>query len=251
MTHPFQRALLTGASRGLGLALARELCAAGTTVVGVARHEEPLRAALEPLGAHALPADLAADTGRADPEALVTRASSLAGGPFDLFVHAASTLGPLDPAAADPMPRLAQTAPPELRQVFEVNVLGPARWIRALHRSMRRAPRADARDGECLPTKATVLVISSDAAVERYPGWGPYGASKAALDHLIGVWATEEPELTFLSIDPGEMDTEMHAAAMPDADRSTLARPADVARRILRWLPVARSGTRALASAVA
>lgn len=86
-------------------------------------------------------------------------------------------------------------------------------------------------------------MISSDAATERYPGWGPYGASKAALDHLVGVWAAEVPALRFLSFDPGEMDTAMHAAAMPRADRSTLARPRAVAAAILARLD-APSGSR-------
>ncbi len=220
------RALITGASRGLGLALTQALRAHEVTVVGVARDEARLRAALEPLGALALPADV----GAADPEALATRAAHLAGGAFDLFVHAASTLGPLGDDPADPMPRLAETSAEALARTFAVNALGPALLVRALHRTMRR-------EG------GTVVVISSDAATERYPGWGPYGASKAALDHLVGVWAAEAPALRFLSFDPGEMDTAMHAAAMPQADRSTLADPRTVAGRILEQLG-APSGSR-------
>ncbi len=202
-----QRALITGASRGLGLALTEALRAGGATVVGVARDEGRLRAALEPLGAFALPADV----GSADPEALATRAAHLAGGPFDLFLHAASTLGPLGDDPTDPMPRLAETSSEALARTFAVNVLGPASLVRAVHRTMRR-------------NGGTVVVISSDAAIERYPGWGPYGASKAALD-------------------PGEMDTAMHAAAMPRADRSLLADPRTVAAGILARLG-AQSGSR-------
>lgn len=221
-----KRALITGASRGLGLALTEALRARDSTVVGVARSEDGLRAALEPLGALALPADV----GAADAEALVTRAAHLAGGPFDLFVHAASTLGPLSDDPEDPMPRLAETSAEALARTFAVNVFGPALLVRALHRTMRRAG-------------GTVVVISSDAATERYPGWGPYGASKAALDHLVGVWAAEVPALRFLSFDPGEMDTAMHAAAMPRSDRSTLAQPRAVAAAILARLD-APSGSR-------
>ncbi len=229
MTHPNpERALITGASRGLGLALATILRERGAKVVGVARDEVRLRAALEPIGALALPADV----GDIDTEALVARASSLAGGPFDLFVHAASTLGPLGDDDEDPMPRLADVSAAALARTFAVNALGPALLIRALHRTMRR-------DG------GTVVVVSSDAAVERYPGWGPYGASKAALDHLVGVWAAEEPSLRFLSFDPGEMDTAMHAAAMPKADRATLADPRAVAAAILGRLDGA-SGSRSV-----
>lgn len=223
-----ERALVTGASRGLGLALTEALRQRGTRVVGVARREAPLRAALEPLGALALASDVGAD----DADAVVARATSLAGGPFDLFVHAASTLGPLGDDDEDPMPRLADVGREALRRTFAVNALGPALWIRALHRTMRRGG-------------GTVVVISSDAAVERYPGWGPYGASKAALDHLIGVWAAEEPALRFLAFDPGEMDTAMHAAAMPQADRSGLADPRAVAHAILDRLQ-SDSGSRSV-----
>ncbi|MBO6939466.1 MAG: SDR family NAD(P)-dependent oxidoreductase [Deltaproteobacteria bacterium] len=232
MTRPNpQRALITGASRGLGLALATILRERGAQVVGIARDERRLHAALAPIGAH----PLAADVGDTDADALVARASSLAGGPFDLFVHAASTLGPLGDDSEDPMPRLADVSADALQRTFAVNTLGPALLVRALHRTMRR-------EG------GTVVVISSDAAIERYPGWGPYGASKTALDHLVGVWAAEDAALRFLAFDPGEMDTAMHAAAMPTADRDALADPGTVAAAILARLD-ATSGTRAVIEA--
>lgn len=216
--HPIRRALITGASRGLGLALARALTRSRATVVGIARDPHALEQALTPLGAIAL----AADVGTDEPEGLAARATSLAGAPFDLFVHAASTLGPLGDGE-DPMPRLATVGDEDMRAVFAVNALGPAGLIRSLSRSMRR-------EG------GTVVVVSSDAAVEAYPGWGPYGASKAALDHLVRVWSAEETGLSFLSFDPGEMDTRMHADAMPGADRSELRDPDDVARALLRLI---------------
>jgi NAD(P)-dependent dehydrogenase (short-subunit alcohol dehydrogenase family) len=215
---PVHRALITGASRGLGLALAEQLAAAGTIVVGVARHEAALRAALHPFGGRALPADI----GREDADALATRAIALAGGPFDLVVHAAGALGPLQ-GGDDPMPRLVSVDAEGLQRVFDVNTLAPARLIRALHRSMREAG-------------GTIAVISSDAAVGAYPGWGAYGASKLALDHLLRVWAVEEERLRFVSFDPGEMDTTMHAHAFPTADTSTLTSPDQAASELLAVL---------------
>src|SRR6185436_11272305 len=89
-----------------------------------------------------------------------------------------------------------------------------------------------------LAGRGLVVHVTSDAAVEAYPTWGAYGASKAAHDHLARIWAVEMrgTGVQFLTVDPGEMNTQMHAEAMPDADRSTLARPADVARNIVRWI---------------
>jgi NAD(P)-dependent dehydrogenase (short-subunit alcohol dehydrogenase family) len=226
----FRRALITGASRGLGRALAEQLAQDGTLVVGVARHEAELRAALEPIGGLALVADI----GRDDADALAARGQALAGGPFDLIIHAAGALGPLQDGE-DPMPRLVSVDAASLRQVFEVNTLGPARLIRSLHRSMRE-------EG------GTIAVISSDAAVEAYPGWGAYGASKLALDHLLRVWALEEEHLRFVSFDPGEMDTVMHAAAFPSADPQTLKPPAQAAAELLALLARAPSAEIAVAN---
>lgn len=106
--------------------------------------------------------------------------------------------------------------------MLEVNLLGPFRLTRALV------------GGMALRGAGLVVAVSSDAAVTAYPGWGGYGVSKAALDHLQRSWAEElkESGVRFLSVDPGEMDTRMHAQALPDADRSTLASPTAVAARI-------------------
>ncbi|MEM9075293.1 MAG: SDR family oxidoreductase, partial [Myxococcota bacterium] len=141
-------------------------------------------------------------------------------GGVDVLIHNASTLGPV------PMPELGDLSEEALRQVFEVNVLGPARLTRALLGDMRRRGRG------------VIVAISSDAAVESYPGWGAYGASKAALDRLVGVLSAEldGTGIRAFSVDPGEMDTAMHAAALPDADPATLAQPRDVAAKILRLI---------------
>ncbi len=120
----------------------------------------------------------------------------------------------------------------ELAAVFAVNLVGP-------HALTRRLAGAMALRGE-----GTVVAISSDVVDANYPGWGAYAASKAAHDHLMGTLAAELPAVRFLSVDPGEMDTAMHADALPDADPSTLRRPADVARALVSHLASAPSGQR-------
>ena len=222
-------ALITGASRGLGKALAAELARRGARVVMVARGAEELRSAAAEIRAqggeaHALPGDIADKRGAL---ALAAGAAALVGD-IDLLVHNASTLGPL------PMPLLLDTECEDLASVLETNLVGPFRITKAVAGSMAM------RGG------GLVVHISSDAAVEPYPRWGSYGVSKAALDHLGRIWAAELADMGvhFLSVDPGEMDTGMHADAMPDADRSTLAHPQDVAARIASFLQSARGLTR-------
>jgi NAD(P)-dependent dehydrogenase (short-subunit alcohol dehydrogenase family) len=158
-------------------------------------------------------------------------------GPIDLLVLNASTLGPV------PLRELVDTECEDFARVLEVNLVGPFRLIKAVVGSM------------VLRGSGTVVGISSDAAVNGYPGWGAYGVSKAALDHLLRSWAAELAAggVRFLSVDPGEMDTRMHAEAMPDADRGALARPEDVARRIASLLEADASppsGTRLEAAAL-
>ncbi len=209
------RVVLTGASRGLGRALALQWVQHGAHVVAVARGRGDLAqlAAAASDGPGTLHT-VEADVGHAS-TALAARALELLGG-VDVLVHNASTLGPV------PMPELGDLDPSALAQVFEVNVLGPQRLTHALLPSMLRQRRG------------LVVGISSDAAVEGYATWGAYGASKAALDQLLKIWDAElqGTGVRAVSIDPGEMDTDMHADAMPDADRSVLARPEDVARDI-------------------
>lgn len=210
-----QGVLVTGASKGLGLALSRELASRGARVAMVARHEVPLKQAVQSIRdeggvAHALMFDVS------DKESTYRIAGAAAElvGDIEVLVHNASTLGPV------PLRPLIETDCEDFEQVLLTNVLGPFRLTKAI------------LGGMLLRGRGAVIQLSSDAAVEAYPTWGAYSASKAATDHLTRVLAAESPALRFVSIDPGEMDTEMHAAAMPDADRSTLARPADVASKI-------------------
>ncbi len=210
-------ALITGASRGLGRALAVELARAGAQVVLVARESPELHAAVDDIKRDGGVAyALAADVGDKQAIHAIAGAAAALVGPIDLVVHNASTLGPT------PLPLLLDTDCEDFERVFEVNVLGPFRLTKAI------------AGGMALRGRGTIVHVSSDAAVNAYARWGAYGVSKAALDHLGRSWAAELGELgvRVLVVDPGEMDTAMHAAAMPDADRTTLARPEDVARRL-------------------
>ncbi|HWZ90349.1 MAG TPA: SDR family oxidoreductase [Polyangiaceae bacterium] len=214
-------ALVTGASRGLGEALALELGRQGAKVVLVSRS----RSALEPIvrrireqggQAHALEADLG-DKGDVYP--LAGAASALVG-PIDLLIHNASELG------KTPLRLLLDTECEDLERVLAVNLLGPFRLSKIIAGSM------------ALRKTGTIVHVSSDASVSAYERWGAYSVSKAALDHLARIWAAElgAHGVRSFSVDPGEMDTRMHAAAMPDADPSTLARPAQVAQKIVQLI---------------
>ncbi len=221
---------MTGASRGLGKEVARALGRRGARVVMVARDGAALAEAVREVRADAVRDvhGLAFDVGRKEDTHAITGAASALVGPIDLLVHAASTLGPL------PMPLLLDTACEDLAAVLEVNLVGPFRLTKVIAGSM------------ALRRTGTVVFVSSDAAVEAYPRWGAYGISKAAQDHLTRVLAAELPDVHFLAVDPGEMDTKMHADALPDADRSALASPADVAEQVVAWLARGRqrSGAR-------
>ena len=186
--------IVTGASRGLGLALARALCERGWRVVVDARGADALREAAAGLtGVTAIPGDVA------DPDhrrALV----EAAGERIDLLVNNASLLGP------SPQPALADYPLDALREVYEANVLAP---LGLLQLALPRMP-----DG------AAVLDITSDAGVEAYEGWGGYGSSKAALEQLTAVLAAERPGLRVYWVDPGDMRTQMHQDAFPGEDIS-------------------------------
>lgn len=217
----YETALITGASRGLGLALMQRLAGSGARVVGVARDPQALGAAVDALrrsGAdvHAVAADIA------DKHAVhrIAGVASALVGPIDLLIHNASTLGPT------PLRLLLDTECEDLEAVLQTNLVGPFRLSKLIAGSM------------ALRGRGTILHISSDAAVNAYPTWGAYAVSKAAQDHLGRVLAAEldESGVRILSVDPGEMDTRMHAEALPDADRSALRRPDEVAERILRLL---------------
>lgn len=223
MTQRTTSALITGSSRGLGLALATTLARRGAQVVMLARDNTALEAAVAAVrragsDAGGTAYGIAADIGDKGAIYRIAGEASALLGPIDLLIHNASTLGAL------PMPILADTECEDLERVLQVNVVGPFRLTKALAGAM------------ALRGVGTIVHISSDAAVGAYPNWGAYGASKAALDHMNRTWASELPEVRFLSVDPGEMDTRMHADALPDADPSTLADPADVAERIVTIL---------------
>jgi NAD(P)-dependent dehydrogenase (short-subunit alcohol dehydrogenase family) len=219
-------ALITGGSRGLGAALGRELAGRGARVVLVARGREDLDAVVADIRASGGEAHgLAADVGEADAvHPLVGSASALVG-PIDLLVLNASTLGAL------PLRELLETESGDLLRVLQVNLLGPFRLTKAVLGSM------------VLRDRGLVLGVSSDAAVAGYPRWGGYGVSKAALDHLMRTWAAElqDTGVRFLNVDPGEMDTRMHADAVPEAERSTLAPASDVAWRLAELLESSES----------
>ncbi|NDU76289.1 SDR family NAD(P)-dependent oxidoreductase [Actinomadura sp. DSM 109109] len=185
-------ALITGASRGLGRALARTLAGDGWNLVIDARDGAALSAVAAETGAVAVPGDVADPAHRA----ALARA---AGSGLDLLVNNASTLGPT------PMPRLADLPGDALADTFATNVLAPLALIQAVLPSLRER-------------RGAILNITSDAAVEGYETWGGYGASKAALEQLSNVLAAEEPDVAVWWADPGEMNTAMLRAAGEDAD---------------------------------
>lgn len=210
--------LITGASRGLGAALARELARHGARVVAVARRSDPLESVVADIRraggeAHAITADVG------DREAIhrIAGAAAALVGPIDLLIHNASTLGPT------PLRVLLDTECEDLERVLQVNLVGPFRLSKVLAGSM------------ALRGTGTIVHVSSDAAVEAYPQWGAYAVSKAAQDHLSRILAAElgGSGVRVLTVDPGEMNTQMHADAIPDADPDTLEDPADVARAVV------------------
>src|SRR5437764_11585172 len=192
-------AIITGASRGLGLALARELASRRWALVLDARSPEALSVAeaeLSPLTTVvAVAGNISDPQHRAE---LVRRAEALGG--IDALVNNASHLGP------SPQPQLSDYPLSELRRVYEVNTVAPL----ALVQEARHALREGAR----------ILNITSDAAVEAYEGWGGYGSSKAALEQLTAVLAAEHPEWRVYRVDPGDMRTQMHQEAFPGEDIS-------------------------------
>ena len=206
-------AIVTGASRGLGQALAEGLVRAGWSVVVDGRDPTALEAStagLHPLlGSGSTVRALAGDiTDAAHRRALVAAAAELGG--LNLLVNNAGTLG------ASPLPTLGAYPLDELREALEVNVLAPLALTQA-----------------ALPLLASsshprVINVTSDAAVEAYEGWGGYGAGKAALEHLGAVLAVENPSITVWSVDPGDLRTAMHQEAFPGEDITDRPEPASV-----------------------
>ena len=200
-------ALVTGASRGLGLALARSLAADGWHLLIDGRDPATLHAAATELAAvtsvRAVPGNIADERHRSH---LAAAAAELGG--LDLVVHNAGTLGP------SPLPAINEISVEALREVLDINVVAPLALTKVLLPGLRSG--------------GTIVAITSDAAVEAYPGWGAYGASKAAFEHAFAVLGEEHPELRVLRIDPGDLRTDMHQAAFPGEDISDRPLPAEV-----------------------
>lgn len=210
--------LITGASRGLGRALALQLARSGASLALCARDQARLDAAAAEARA-AGAADVlavAADIAEVRDVDRLVAVTLDRYGRIDVLVNNASELGPT------PLPYLADAPSQALRDVFEVNVFGTFRLTQSV------------LGGMLLHDRGMVVNITSDAAVEGYPGWGLYGASKAAVDLLTRVWSAElqGTGVHVVAVDPGDMDTDMHRAADPDADRSSLRNPVDVARAL-------------------
>jgi NAD(P)-dependent dehydrogenase (short-subunit alcohol dehydrogenase family) len=198
--------------------LATQLAARGAKVVLVARGKERLDDVVRKIREQGGDAHgYAADVSHRDASHAIAGAAAALVGPIDLLVHNASTLGPV------PLRLLLDTDCENLAEVLETNLVGPFRLSKIIVGSM------------LLRGRGLVVHVSSDAAVAAYRTWGAYSVSKAAQDHLSRVWAAElaETPVRFVSVDPGEMRTKMHADAMPDADPEVLASPADVARRLV------------------
>ena len=210
------RVAITGGTSGLGLALVRELRRRGARVALVARTTSAVQEVARSHGAHGIVGDVAR---KQDIHPIALQITAALGG-LDVLVNNASSLGPV------PLALLADTECEDFALALETNVLGPFRLTKALLGALG----ASAREGR----GAVVLNVSSDAAINPYAQWGAYGASKAALRHLSAIWNEElaAQGVRFLSLDPGDMDTPLHAAALPDADPATLKRPETAAREL-------------------
>jgi NAD(P)-dependent dehydrogenase (short-subunit alcohol dehydrogenase family) len=225
-------ALITGASRGLGLALARALAARGWELIIDARGAGSLVAAAGELSADtrviAIPGDVRDPAHRA---ALAAAAAEIGG--LDAMVNNASTLGP------SPRPDLLELPVDALGEIFAVNVVGPLALVQAVAGQLRPGAR--------------LLNITSDAAVEPYAGWGGYGASKAALEQLSAILAAERPDWRVYAVDPGDMNTQMHQEAFPGEDISDRPAPEASVPGLLALLtedhPSGRYAARALVPA--
>ena len=213
-----KRVVVTGGTSGLGLALVHAAHRRGARVGFVARTASRVEAV-----ARELPGTVGVVGDVADKSAIHRIALQLTGrlGGVDVLINNASSLGPV------PLKPLADTECEELELALDTNVVGPFRLTRALLGALAASARAGVHP--------VVLNVSSDAAVQAYPGWGAYSASKAALQHLSAIWDQELQDLgvRVLSVDPGDMDTPLHALAVPDADPATLKRPETAADELL------------------
>lgn len=215
MTAHSQVALISGASRGLGLALARRLAKDGWTLIIDARGAEPLETARAELARSsrvvAIPGDVSDEKHRRD---LAAAARDLGG--LDALVNNASILGP------SPQPYLLDYPLDVLEEVYRINTVAPLALVQAVRHELKPGAR--------------IVNITSDAGVEPYPGWGGYGSSKAALEHLSAILATENPSLSVYWVDPGDMRTRMHREAFPSEDISDRPLPEESVPGLLELL---------------
>ena len=223
------RVAITGGTSGLGLALVRELSDRGALVAFIGRHREAVaRVTGERPGTTGIVGDVSR---KDDIHPIAIQVLGALGG-LDVLINNASSLGPV------PLVPLADTDCEDLELALATNLVGPFRLTKALLGALA----ASAREGR----RPLVVNVSSDAAVSPYAGWGAYGASKAALHHLSRIWNEElaAEGIQVVSIDPGDMDTPLHALAVPGADRSTLKRPDAAAREIADLIVAAGSASR-------
>jgi NAD(P)-dependent dehydrogenase (short-subunit alcohol dehydrogenase family) len=208
-------AIVTGGSRGFGRAVAGALLGHGWSVVTDARRPDDLAATAAELDTARL-ITLAGDVTNPGHRAALV-AAAMDAGPLRLLVNNASRLGP------SPQPQLADYPAADLSAVYATNVFAPLALIQAALPAL-------------IVGSGAIVNISSDAAVEPFEGWGGYGSSKAALDHLTAIFAVENPRLGVYAFDPGDMRTEMHQAAFPGEDISDRAEPESIVPALLRLL---------------
>jgi NAD(P)-dependent dehydrogenase (short-subunit alcohol dehydrogenase family) len=228
---PQRTALITGASRGLGLALARALAGEGWTLIIDARGEEALESAGAELSESTRVISIPGDVSDAGHRAALAEAAREVGG-LDAIINNASILGP------SPQPALLDYPLDAFEEVYRTNTFAPLALVQVL--------------GDELKQDARVVNVTSDAAVEPYEGWGGYGSSKAALEQLSNILGAENPNLRVYRVDPGDMRTRMHQEAFPDEDISDRPLPEESVPGLLELitgdLPGGRYEARALAA---
>jgi len=227
------RVAVTGGTSGLGLALVEAFAARGDAVAFVARDAANVRrVAAAMAGSHGIVGDVSR---KDDIHAIALQVGGALGG-LDVLIHNASSLGPV------PLALLADTECEDVDAALATNLLGPFRLTKAVLGLLA----SSAREAGVSGPRSLVVNVTSDAAVTPYAGWGAYGASKAALLHMSRIWHEElvPHGIGVIAIDPGDMDTPLHAAAVPDADPAALKRPRDAARELIARIDSERSARR-------